>query len=77
MYQDIGFFNLKTLKSYYLANAHNGKVTGISHFSDQVLISTSFAGELKVWTVEGDAIKVHQESIQRLQSNFNPQNAKL
>ena len=44
LYQDIGFYSMKTQKTYYLPNAHQGKVTGLIHFSDTVLLSCSFAG---------------------------------
>ena len=33
MYQDIGFYNLQTQKNYLALSAHQGKVTGLAHFS--------------------------------------------
>jgi hypothetical protein len=49
----------------------------MAHFSENVIITTSMLGELKVWVKEGDEVKCHQESTERLKSQFNPQNAKL
>ena len=33
MYQDIGFYNLQAQKNYIALSAHQGKVTGLAHFS--------------------------------------------
>jgi len=77
MYQDIGFYNLQAQKNYMALSAHQGKITGMAHFSPEVVLSTSMAGELKVWAITGDTIQVHNESTEKLKSCFNPQNAKL
>ena len=44
LYQDIGFFNISTLKNYFVANAHQGTVTGMAHFMETILITSSIAG---------------------------------
>lgn len=62
MYQDIGFYNLQAQKLYMAQSAHQGKVTGLAHFSPDILLSTSMTGELKVWAVTGDNLQVHNES---------------
>lgn len=76
-YMDIGCFQLSTLKNAYIPNAHNGRVTGIVHFNDTIMLSTSMDGELKVWMKEGDNYCIHQESSERLKKSFNPNNVKL
>ena len=58
MYQDIGFFNLEAQKNYIAPSAHQGSVTGLAHFSPEILLSTSMTGELKVWAVNGDVLQV-------------------
>jgi hypothetical protein len=60
-----------------VANSHQGKITGMAHLLEKVIITTSMLGELKLWMKEGDEIKCHQEYTERLRSQFNPQNAKL
>lgn len=77
MYEDIGVYNLETLKLNYLQNCHQGKVTGLAHLQENVLLSSSMDGELKVWLQEAETLVCHMESTQRLKSNFNPTNAKL
>jgi len=51
--QDLGFFSLNTQKNYVVTNAHRGKITGVAHFNENIILSTSMDGELKVWTVSG------------------------
>jgi hypothetical protein len=53
-YEDIGVYNLQLLKHYYVMNSHNGKVTGMAHFDNNVIFTTTMGGELKVWVTEGD-----------------------
>lgn len=48
-YEDMGVYDLQKLKNYFVANSHQGKITGIAHFKDNVLVSSSMNGELKVW----------------------------
>lgn len=42
--QDLGFFNLKSQKNCFVMNAHRGKVTGVAHFNENALLSTSMDG---------------------------------
>ena len=77
LYQDMGIYNLSSMKNLFVANSHQGKITGVAHFSEGVIISSSMAGELKVWVPEGETLVNHIESTQRLKSNYNPQNAKV
>lgn len=77
LYEDIGVYNLETLKLNYLTNCHQNKVTGLTHLQDNVLLSSALDGELKLWLLEGDTLNCHMESTLRLKSNFNPSNAKL
>ena len=36
--QDLGFFNLKSQKNCIIQNAHRGKVPGVAHFNENILI---------------------------------------
>jgi hypothetical protein len=76
-YEDIGCYSLTELKHYHIANSHRGRVTGIAHFNDTIMLSTSIDGELKVWIKEADNYAVHVDSTERLRTFFNPQNLKL
>lgn len=60
VYEDMGIYNLQTQKTYYVANSHQGKITGIAQFDSNVFLSTSMNGELKVWVVQGDNLVCHQ-----------------
>jgi hypothetical protein len=73
----MGIYNLQLQKHYYVPNSHQGLITGIAHFKENIIISSSKEGELKVWLQEGDHLQCHQDSTQRLKSFFNPTNAKL
>lgn len=77
MYQDIGFYDMQTFKNYFVPNAHQGTVTGMAHFMDNIVITSSIAGELKVWNVEGETMTHNQQGTDQLKSLFNPQNAQL
>ncbi len=43
-YDDLGCYDVLQYKNYIVLNAHMGKVTGIAHFSPNILISTSMIG---------------------------------
>jgi hypothetical protein len=76
-YQDLGYYNLTTLKQAAVQGAHSDKITGVARLQENVFLSSSMNGELKVWFEEGGALKIHQEATDRLKSAYNPQNAKL
>ena len=44
---------------------------------DNILITCSVAGELKVWNIEGEGMAHNQQGTDQLKSQFNPQNAKI
>ena len=48
-YENLGVYNLKTLKLAVLMNSHTGRVTGCAHLNDDIMLTTSTAGELKAW----------------------------
>ena len=73
----MGIYNLQQGKTYYVANSHEGTITGIAQFDANVFFSTSINGELKVWLLQDDQLVCHQETINRLRASFNPQNAKI
>lgn len=56
----MGIYNLQLQKHYYVPNSHQGLITGLAHFKDNILISSSKEGELKVWLQEGDQLQCHQ-----------------
>lgn len=73
----MGIHNLQLQKDYFVANSHQGKMTGLGHLKANVLLSTSMNKELKVWMQEGEQLACHQQSTEMLRANFNPQNAKI
>ena len=75
--EDMGMYNLQLGKNYYVSNSHQGKITGMAHFDQNVIITTTMNGEIKVWVVEGDQLKCHTEVSEKMRTDFNPQNAKL
>jgi hypothetical protein len=75
--EDMGIFHIPTQKAIHIANSHSGRITGMAHFNDNVLLTTSVAGELKVWLKDGETYATHAESTERLRASFNPQNLKL
>ncbi|TXI87294.1 MAG: hypothetical protein E6Q36_07755 [Chryseobacterium sp.] len=44
LYEDFGFYNLQQQKNYFVANSHQGKITGIAHFNENVLVTSSMTG---------------------------------
>lgn len=43
-YQDIGFYSLQSQKTFIVQNAHTDKLTGIVHFNQDIVLSTSING---------------------------------
>ena len=75
--EDMGIFHIPTQKTIHVSNSHSGRITGMAHFNETVLLTTSIAGELKVWIREGETYVTHPESTERLRCSFNPANLKL
>jgi hypothetical protein len=40
----MGIYNLQQMKTLYVSNSHQGKITGIAQFDDNVFFSTSILG---------------------------------
>lgn len=53
MLEDMSLFHIPTQKIIHVSNSHSGRLTGMVHFNDNVLLTTSMAGELKVWLRDG------------------------
>ncbi len=50
-YTDMGFCNIFTQKVTWITNSHTAKITGMVHWDEQqILITSSIAGDIKVWT---------------------------
>ena len=48
-YENLNVYNIKELKVYSIENSHTGRVTGCAHLNDDIMLTTSTAGELKAW----------------------------
>ena len=56
-FTDLGIFNLQDQKTNLCLNAHQSRITGVAHFNENILLSTSLSGELKVWAVTPDSLQ--------------------
>jgi hypothetical protein len=77
MLEDMAMFHIPTQKIIQVAHSHSGRLTGMLHFNDSVLLTTSMAGELKVWVRDGETFVQQAEYTEKLRLCFNPQNLKL
>jgi hypothetical protein len=77
MLEDMSLFHIPTQKIIHVGNSHAGRITGMVNFNDNVLLTTSIAGELKVWLRDGETFVQQPEYTEKLRLSFNPQNLKL
>jgi hypothetical protein len=77
MLEDMAIFHIPTQKVTNVAHSHSGRITGMLHFNDTVMLTTSMAGELKVWMRDGETYVQQAEYTEKLRNCFNPQNLKL
>lgn len=77
MLEDMAVFHIPTQKVLHVQNSHSGRITGMVHFNDSILLTTSVAGELKVWQQTGDTFLQQAEYTEKFRLSFNPHGLKL
>lgn len=77
MLEDMAVLHVPTQKLIHVPNSHSGRLTGMLHFNETVVLTTSLAGELKVWVRDGETLVQQAEYTEKLRLCFNPQNLKV
>lgn len=73
-FMNIGFYNILTKEVKLIENAHQKDVTGLIHFNDNYLLSSSLDGTIKLWKKEGDNFLLDKGPTESLNSCFDLKN---
>jgi hypothetical protein len=77
MLEDMAVMHIPTQKVLHVQNSHSGRITGMVHFNDTIMLTSSTAGELKVWQQTGETFIQQAEYTEKFRLYFNPHNLKL
>lgn len=76
-FYDMVIFNIQTQEVVSIANSHTSKVTGIDHWDEQTLVSSSLAGDIKIWAKTEEGFVFNKSASEQLTNNYNPQRLPL
>jgi hypothetical protein len=73
----MGFHNIETQEKIWVANSHTAKITGMVHWDENMLFTSSVAGDIKAWIRSEEGFLFNKEATEELLRKYNPNSTQL